>query len=73
MSFKKEILAFYALIIASTGIIIAAENPACEPMLQPKTSPAEEPVKCCKLKNQQSIPQSTPSLYFTEGILRFRA
>jgi hypothetical protein len=72
MSFKKEILAFYVLIIASTGIIIAADSPACKVVLNQEATP-NQPVKCCNLKNQQTSPQSTPALYFTEGILRFRA
>ncbi|RYY69501.1 MAG: hypothetical protein EOO13_09335 [Chitinophagaceae bacterium] len=64
MRLKKEILLFYVLIIASAGIIIAADQP----------SPNKPGVKCCKINRQDAKKKTTPPLYYiSEGILRFKA
>ncbi|HRD58076.1 MAG TPA: hypothetical protein PK504_08490 [Ferruginibacter sp.] len=68
MRIKKEILLFYVLIIASAGVIIAADQPDIAPK-KPVTNP-DKPVKCCNIKKQPTTP--TPN-YITEGMLRLKA
>jgi len=68
MLFKKEILLFYALILVSAGVLIAAEQP------ERKQVQKKPGVKCCKLNKQGAKKRTTPPLYYiTEGILRFKA
>ena len=68
MRLRKEILLFYILIIASAGVIIAADQPNTAVSLpaDQKTSP----VKCCKLNKKQAAPALN---YISEGILRLKA
>ncbi len=68
MPFKKEILLFYALILVSAGVLIAADQPESKPV---KKTPG---IKCCKLNKEGAKKKTTPPLYYiTEGILRFKA
>lgn len=61
---KKEILFFYILIVISTGVIIAAEQP-------PGHTIKKSPVKCCKIS--RPAPSAAPLNTITEGILRYKA
>lgn len=69
MQIKKQILIFYVLVLASAGVIIAAEQPGAK---QPGSAPASPcQIKCCK-----TIPSATPlpSLKVpAEGFMRYKA
>ena len=68
MRLRKEILIFYALILVSAGVIIAAEKP------EKKVFNKNPAVKCCKLPKTQTPDQSTPSMYYiTDGLFRLKA
>ena len=68
MQLRKEILIFYALILVSAGVIIAADKP------EKKVYNKKPGVKCCKLpKNQKANQPAPPIYYITDGLFRLKA
>ena len=65
MQLNKEMLIFYSLLIASAGIIIAAEQPSQKNVFK------KESIKCCSAP--MDIPAASPLNIITEGLLRFNA
>jgi hypothetical protein len=64
MQLKKEMLIFYSLLIASAGVIIAAEQPQ-------KNVFKKESIKCCRAP--KAAPSDAPLNIITESLLRFKA
>lgn len=64
MQLKKEMLIFYSLLIASVGVIIAAEQPQ-------KNIFKKKSIKCCSAP--KTAPSAAPLNIITEGLLRFKA
>lgn len=73
MRLRKEIILFYALILASVGVIVAADQPDAAapaiPQQTPQQAPQEIPVKCSKLMEKSVSPVN----YISEGFMRLKA
>jgi len=65
MQLRKDILLFYVLILASAGVIIAADQPV------KKVIPTKNGVKCSILPKPTSSPM--PLNILKQGILHFKA
>ncbi|MFT3978865.1 MAG: hypothetical protein QM687_00235 [Ferruginibacter sp.] len=68
MRLRKEILLFYLLIVASAGVIIAADQPRAA--IKKPANKVCDPVKCSKLNKKKASPALN---YISEGIFRFKA
>lgn len=69
MRLRKEIILFYALILASVGVIVAADQPDAAAPATPLQTPQETPVKCSKLMEKSVSPVN----YISEGFMRLKA